>query len=139
MEDVPTRLKSLLEEQDTLHRQLAQRSTTSAITADDLLAQSELVDGVRLIVAEPPGANPGTMRQWIDQLRKRGGQPVAVLLAGHADGDKVTLIAGLSQALVDRNLSAGKWIAPVAEVVGGGGGRQTRSRASWRQESGQAA
>jgi alanyl-tRNA synthetase len=28
----------------------------------------------------------------------------------------------LSQALVDRHLSAGQWIGPVAEVVGGGGG-----------------
>ncbi|MEJ7743562.1 MAG: DHHA1 domain-containing protein [Nocardioidaceae bacterium] len=41
---------------------------------------------------------------------------------GHSDDDKVTLIAGLSQVLVDRKLSAGKWIGPVAEVVGGGGG-----------------
>ena len=92
------------------------------MTADDLLAKSELVDGVRLIVAETSGANPVLMRQWIDQLRKKGGEPVAVLLGGHSDGDKVTLIAGLSQALVDRQLSAGKWIGPVAAVVGGGGG-----------------
>jgi len=122
IDDVPARLQSMLAEQEALHRQLSQLKTSGSMTADDLLAKSELIGGVRLIVAETPGANPGLMRQWIDQLRKRGGEPVAVLLGGHSDGDKVTLIAGLSQALVERQLSAGKWIGPVAEVVGGGGG-----------------
>ncbi len=32
------------------------------------------------------------------------------------------LVAGLSQALVDKGLSAGNWISQVAPVVGGGGG-----------------
>ena len=36
--------------------------------------------------------------------------------------DKVTLIAGISQSLVERGFSAGKWITPVAVTVGGGGG-----------------
>ena len=121
-DEVPARLQSMLTDQVALHRQLSQLSTSGTITIEDLLNQSELIDGVRLIVAETPGANPGLMRQWIDQLRKRGGEPVAVLLGGHSDGDKVTLIAGLSQVLVDRKLSAGNWIGPVAAVVGGGGG-----------------
>ena len=32
------------------------------------------------------------------------------------------LIAGISNSLVERGFSAGKWITPVAETVGGGGG-----------------
>ncbi|MDZ4850443.1 MAG: alanine--tRNA ligase [Pirellulaceae bacterium] len=121
-DEVATRLTSMLADQDSLHRQLSQLSSSGSITIEDLLAKSEIVDGVRLIVVETPGANSGLMRQWIDQLRKSAGEPVAVLLGGHSDDDKVTLIAGLSQVLVDRKLSAGKWIGPVAEVVGGGGG-----------------
>lgn len=122
IEEVPSRLQSMLADQDALHHQLSQLGSSGSMTADDLLAKSELIGGVRVIVTETPGANPGLMRQWIDQLRKRSGEPVAVLLGGSSDGDKVMLIAGLSQALVDRQLSAGKWIGPVAEVVGGGGG-----------------
>jgi alanyl-tRNA synthetase len=86
-----------------------------------LLQQALEVSGTRLIVAETPNANPGMMRQWIDQLRKKSSEPVAVLLANRSD-DKVTLIAGISQSLVDRGLSAGQWITPVAQAVGGGGG-----------------
>jgi alanyl-tRNA synthetase len=79
------------------------------------------VSGTLLIVAETPNANSGMMRQWIDQLRKKSTEPIAILLANSAD-EKVTLIAGISQSLVEKGFSAGKWITPVAETVGGGGG-----------------
>jgi alanyl-tRNA synthetase len=122
MEEVATRIKTLLADQDTLHHQLANMSEGSTMTIDDLLKLSEMVGDVRLVVAETPGANPGIMRQWIDQLRKDSDVPVAVLLGSKADEDKVTLIAAISPALVQRKLSAGKWIGPVAAIVGGGGG-----------------
>jgi alanyl-tRNA synthetase len=121
-EEVPARLKSLLEEQTQLLHQIKNLSSSSgSISADTLLQQALEVSGTRLIVAETPNANPGMMRQWIDQLRKKSSEPVAVLLANRSD-DKVTLIAGISQSLVDRGLSAGQWITPVAQAVGGGGG-----------------
>ncbi len=122
MEEVATRIKTLLADQDSLHHQLANMSAGSTLTVDDLLKLSEMVGDVRLVVAETPGANPGIMRQWIDQLRKDSDVPVAVLLGSKADEDKVTLIAAISPALVQRKLSAGKWIGPVAAIVGGGGG-----------------
>jgi alanyl-tRNA synthetase len=123
IDEVPTRMQAMLAEQEQLHQQLANLSEGSSITADDLLQQAELVDGVRLIVAETPKANVGLMRKLIDQLRKSSGsEPVAVLLGSSSDDGKVTLIAGLSSSLVEKKKSAGKWISPVAAVVGGGGG-----------------
>ena len=86
-----------------------------------IAVEAEMVSGTQMIVAETPNANAGMMRQWIDQLRKRSSEPIAILLANCVD-DKVTLIAGISQTLVERGFSAGKWITPVAEKVGGGGG-----------------
>ncbi len=121
LEEVPHRIEALLMEQTQLHQQLKQMSTSGGMSVDDLLSQAEMVSGTQLIVAETPHANAGMMRQWIDQLRKRSTEPIAILLANCVD-DKVTLIAGISQTLVERGFSAGKWITPVAETVGGGGG-----------------
>ena len=121
IEEVPHRIESMLIEQTQLHQQLQQISTGGGFSVDDLLSQAELVLGTQLIVAETPHANAGMMRQWIDQLRKRSTEPIAIMLANCVD-DKVTLIAGISQTLVERGFSAGKWITPVAETVGGGGG-----------------
>lgn len=120
-DEVPQRIEALLLEQTQLHQQLKQISSSGGLSIDDLLSQAELVSGTQLIVAETPHANAGMMRQWIDQLRKRTKEPIAILLANCVD-DKVTLIAGISQNLVERGFSAGKWITPVAETVGGGGG-----------------
>ena len=120
-DEVPLRIEAMLTEQLQLHQQLQQIASSGGLSVDDLLSQAELVSGTQLIVAETPHANAGMMRQWIDQLRKRSAQPIAILLANCVD-DKVTLIAGISQTLVERGFSAGKWITPVAETVGGGGG-----------------
>jgi alanyl-tRNA synthetase len=122
-EEVPARVENLLAEQDHLHQQLAKIAVGGSLTVEDLWKHAEVVQGVHLIVAETPGANLGLMRQWIDQLRKAPRElPVAVLLGAADDEGKVTLIAGLSPSLVEQKRSAGKWIGPVAAVVGGGGG-----------------
>ena len=111
----------MLLEQTQLHQQLQQLSAGGGTSVEDLLNQAETVSGTRMIVLETPNANIGMMRKWIDQVRKQSTEPIAILLANCAD-DKVTLIAGISPSLVERGLSAGKWITPVAETVGGGGG-----------------
>ena len=120
-EEVPLRIEAMLAEQYQLHQQLQQISSSGVLSVDDLLSQAEMVSGTQMIVAETPHANAGMMRQWIDQLRKRSSEPIAILLANCVE-DKVTIIAGISQTLVERGFSAGKWITPVAETVGGGGG-----------------
>jgi alanyl-tRNA synthetase len=121
-EEVPARVQTLLEEQKQLHEQIKQLANSGgSISVESLLDQAMEVGGTRLIVVETPNANAGMMRQWIDQLRKKSADPIAVLLANCSD-DKVTLIAGISNSLVERGFSAGKWITPVAETVGGGGG-----------------
>ncbi len=121
IDEVPQRIRAIQHEQESLKRQLEVLQQSGQTSADDLLAKSETVDGVVLVVAETPGANPNLMRQWIDQIRKKLDQPSAVMLATASGEDKVTLVCGISRDLVERGMSAGKWIGPVAEMVGGGG------------------
>jgi alanyl-tRNA synthetase len=62
------------------------------------------------------------VRGGIDWLRQKRGS-AAVLLATRGEG-KVTLIAGVTDDLVDRGGHAGNWLREVASLVGGkGGGR----------------
>ncbi|MFM8572428.1 MAG: alanine--tRNA ligase [Pirellula sp.] len=121
LDEVGGRIETLLGEERQLHQQLSQLSAASGLDVDQLIANAKLVGEALLIVAKVPSVNPAMMRQWIDQVRKKSSSPVAVLFAT-GEQDKVTLVAGLSQGLVEKGLSAGKWIAPVAQIVGGSGG-----------------
>jgi alanyl-tRNA synthetase len=121
-QEIPARLKSLLDERAKLDDQAARLAGTGEVTASTLIEQAEQVGETSVIVAETSGATPNLMRQWIDQIRKQSVAPVAVLLASREGSDKVLLVAGISRALVDRGLSAGTWIGRVAPIVGGGGG-----------------
>ncbi|MFM8214424.1 MAG: DHHA1 domain-containing protein, partial [Pirellula sp.] len=121
LDEVSGRIETLLNEEKQLHEQLSQLTSASGFDVDLLVANAQSVGPTSLIVAKVPNANPAMMRQWIDQVRKKSSRPVAVMFAT-SDQDKVTLLAGLSQSLVDQGLSAGKWISPVAQTVGGSGG-----------------
>ena len=118
---VAERCQALRNEIETLEAQVKQRDAAGPLTADALLESAETVDGVTLVIAETPGAQPPLMRQLIDAVRQKS-QPAAVLLAAKQGDDKVTLVAGVTKDLQDRGVSAGKWIGPVAKAVGGGGG-----------------
>jgi alanyl-tRNA synthetase len=119
--DAPERVEAMLAEVEQLKRQLAELAKSGDISADALLEKASDVSGVKVVVADLPAANPNLMRQLIDQMRQKA-SPIAVLLAAAQGEDKVLLVAGISRELVDRGLSAGKWVGEVAPVVGGGGG-----------------
>ena len=77
--------------------------------------------GVRLVVAEVPEGTPQSLRDLIDQLRRKV-SPSAVLLATRQEGGKVLLVAGVSRDLVAKGIDAVKWVTVAARHVGGGGG-----------------
>ncbi|MEM6472593.1 MAG: alanine--tRNA ligase [Planctomycetota bacterium] len=120
-DDVLTRIESLLADRSGLINQLKQATAGGKISADDLIAQGQAVGGDLVVVAEVPGANPNVMRGWIDQIRKKSSGGSAVLL-GTIQGEKVILVGGLSNSLVERGLKAGQWVGEAAKRVGGGGG-----------------
>jgi alanyl-tRNA synthetase len=115
------RIDAMQAEIATLSERLAQRDAAGPVSADALLQQARQQNDVTVVLAEVPGAEPNLMRQLIDQIRQKS--PLsAVLLATRQGDDKVTIVAGVSKQLQQRGVSAGQWIAPVAKVVGGGGG-----------------
>jgi alanyl-tRNA synthetase len=119
--ELPVRIAAMQKDVLNLKKQLEQLAQSGDLSADSLLEKAEDVNGVGVVVLDVPGANSNLMRQLIDQMRKKS-ELVAVLLASSQGDDKVTLVAGISKALIERGASAGNWVKQVAPVVGGGGG-----------------
>ena len=115
-------------ESDAVKSPAKPAAAAGGASPDELLAAAIDVGGTRVVVAEAKGCDAGAMRQSIDLLRRKA-SPIAVLL-GSVEGDKVTLVAGISRELEERGLSAGNWITEAAAVVGGkGGGRPDLAQA----------
>lgn len=124
--DLPNRLVALTKELKELKKQ--RTPAPAGLSADSLLAAARTVNDVRVVVADANGCDAAAMRQCIDQLRQKA-SPIAILFAA-AEGDKVTLVAGISRDLEARGISAGNWIKEPAAVVGGrGGGRPDLAQA----------
>jgi len=124
--ELPQRLETLLKELRDLKKSRVQASGGASV--DDLLAGATEIGGTRIVVADASGSDAAALRQFIDQLRRKA-SPIAVML-GSIEGDKVTLVAGISRELEARGLSAGSWIKDSATIVGGkGGGRPDLAQA----------
>ncbi|RLT05974.1 MAG: alanine--tRNA ligase, partial [Planctomycetota bacterium] len=117
--ELPSRLATVVKELKDLKKSKGPSSPT-VLSVDDLLAAATDIAGTRVVVADAHGSDAAAMRQCIDQLRRKG-SPIAVLL-GTAEGEKVTLVAGISRELEALGLSAGNWIKDAATIVGGKGG-----------------
>ena len=76
--------------------------------------------------------DPAAMRNLCDVQRQRG---AAAIFVGAAGDRKVTLVAMVSDALVQGSaLKAGEWVRAVAPAVGGGGGgKPTLAQAGGKQ------
>ncbi|TAK43745.1 MAG: alanine--tRNA ligase, partial [Betaproteobacteria bacterium] len=119
---------SLLEEKRALEKELARlKSKVAASQGDDLASQALEVKGVRVLAATLDGADARALRDTVDQLKQR--LKSAAIVLGAADGDKVSLIAGVTADLTGR-IKAGELVNFVARQVGGkGGGRPDMAQA----------
>ncbi|MEZ6047879.1 MAG: alanine--tRNA ligase [Planctomycetaceae bacterium] len=121
VQDLPHRIEVLQEELKSVKQQLAEQSKQSVSgVLEKLLAQSEEVNGVKIIAHAPENADREMLREYADQLRASGKQ-VALLLAAEIDG-KVALLAAVSKDLIKQGVKANDCIKVAAQVTGGGGG-----------------
>jgi alanyl-tRNA synthetase len=87
----------------------------------DLAEQAIDIKGVKVLSAALEGADAKSLRETIDKLKDKLKSAVVVL--GSTEGEKVTLIAGVTADLTGK-LKAGEVVSHVAQQVGGkGGGR----------------
>ena len=121
-DEVPAKVAQLVERTRSLERELAAlRRKLATGGGRDILQEAQIVNGIKVLAARLDGADAKALRDMADQLKNKLGSGVVVL--GAVEGDKVFLVASVTQDLAGR-LKAGELIKPVAELVGGrGGGR----------------
>lgn len=117
-----------------LEKQLQQfQSKLAASQGEEILQQVKSVNGVNLLVAQMQG-DGNLLRDTMDRLKDKL-DPAVILLAA-VEGDKVSLVAGVSKSATDR-FKAGELVNHVAQQVGGkGGGRPDMAQAGGKDPAG---
>jgi alanyl-tRNA synthetase len=134
-DELQRKLRLERDEKKALERQVAQMKSKAAASQGDNLADSAVdVKGVKVLAAQLNGADVKQLREAMDQLKGKLKSGAIVLAA--ADGDKVSLIAGVTQDLVAK-VKAGELVNFVALQVGGkGGGRPDMAQAGGTNAAG---
>ena len=120
--DMTTKVQQMLDQQKTLEKKLQQlQQKLASSVGSDLAEQAIDVDGVKVLASVLEGADPKSLRDTVDQLKQKMGSGV-VILAAPGD-EKIALVAGVTDSLVER-IRAGDIIKSLSAAVGGkGGGR----------------
>jgi len=107
------------------------QSKLAAAQGGDLASQAQTVNGVAVLAVKLEGVSGSALRETLDQLKEQ--LKSAVIVLGVAEGEKVSVIAGVTSDLTSR-FKAGELVNFVAGQVGGkGGGRPDMAQAGGTQ------
>ncbi|HEX6006014.1 MAG TPA: alanine--tRNA ligase [Burkholderiales bacterium] len=125
---VRQRLAALQESNRALEKELARlKSKLASSRGDELADQAVAVKGVKVVAAAIEGADAKALREAVDKLK--GKLKSAAVVLATANGDKVSLIAGVTPDITAK-VKAGELVNHVAQQVGGkGGGRADMAQA----------
>jgi len=125
---VVSRMEQQLEKMRELERTLHKLKTKQASNAgSDMATEAEEIEGIKVSARLLEGADVNILRETVDQLKNKLG--TAALVLASVEGDKITLIAGVTKDITDR-MKAGELVNFVAQQVGGkGGGRAELAQA----------
>jgi alanyl-tRNA synthetase len=124
-EQIPVRVKKVLEDQKTLQKQLKSAAAGGGadLSAETtmLLEKAQRIGQTAVVVGQVSAAPAEQLRAAIDRIKKKAGSAV-VVLASAEESDKVLLVAGVTDDLIQKGLKAGDLVKEIAPIVGGGGG-----------------
>jgi alanyl-tRNA synthetase len=127
-QEIEAKLGQALDNARALEKELARlKGKLATSQGQDLAGSAVDVKGVMVLAARLEGADVKTLRDTLDQLKGKLKSSAIVLAA--SEGEKVSLIAGVTQDLIAR-VKAGDLVNFVASQVGGkGGGRPDMAQA----------
>jgi alanyl-tRNA synthetase len=132
------RVENILGELRETRKEVAHwRSKASAQEAGELLENAPEYAGVKVVVAQFPDMEAAQLRELYDQLKSRRAQGGLAAVLASASNGRVTLIAGFSQDVVAKGLSASDVVKAAAQAVGGsGGGKKEMAQAGGKNPEG---
>ena len=130
--NVLDKVSALVERAKGLEKEITQLNDKLASAAGASLLDAMIdVNGVKLLVANVEGTESKALRGMVDDLKNKLGSGIIAL--GVANGDKVSLIAGVTKDLTGQ-FKAGELVNHMASQVGGkGGGRPDMAQAGGSQ------
>ncbi len=122
------KVQQLMDKNRLLEKEMEKLKAKLASSAGgELSSQAVDIDGIKVLAAKLDDVDSKAMREMVDQLKNKLGSAAIVLAT--VNGEKVTLIAGVSKAETSR-IKAGDLVNFVAMQVGGkGGGRPDMAQA----------
>ena len=121
-DQVLEKLEHVLNTNKQLEKEVSRlKAKLASGVGSDISSEAIDVGGVKVLASTLDGADVKTLRTTLDQLKNKLGS--AVILLAAVDGDKVSIVAGVTKDLTDR-LRAGDLVREAASLLGGkGGGR----------------
>ncbi|MFW5450017.1 MAG: alanine--tRNA ligase [Methylophagaceae bacterium] len=131
-ENIEEKTTQLVQRNRQLEKELdALKSKLASNAGSDLASSAQEVLGIKVLASQIEGADGKSLRDTVDQLKNKLG--TAAIILSSVDGDKITLIAGVTKDATDK-IKAGDLVAHVANQVGGkGGGRPDMAQGGGNQ------
>ncbi|QUM75224.1 alanine--tRNA ligase [Moritella sp. 24] len=125
---VTAKVTQVLERNRSLEKEVEKLNAQVASAANaNLIDQVQVINGVKVLVANLKGADPKSLRSSMDELKNKLQSGVIVL--GIPGEGKVNLITGVTKDLIGK-VKAGELVSYLAVQVGGkGGGRPDMAQA----------
>ncbi len=120
-ENVVYRVEQIVSEQKESAKEIEKlKSKLAGDAVEEILSQKQQIKGISVICANVKDADVNTLKTMGDQLKIKLGSGVVVLASGK--GDKVNLIAMVTDDVVKKGIHAGNIVKVAAACCGGGGG-----------------
>jgi alanyl-tRNA synthetase len=128
-----TRLEPLREQVNHSRKMAAE--SAKAVVVDQARSLAENAQG-EVIVSCLLGADKDSLPAAMDVINAKQPDAAVMLFAGDEVEQKVTILATVPKAMIQRGLKAGDWVKQAAQVCGGGGGgRPDRAQAGGKDPS----
>ncbi len=136
-ETIINRVEQLLAENKRLTKELksggAAGGADTMAEAKMLLEKSERINDCAVIIGQISTTPIERAREAVDMLKKKAGSAAIVL--AFTDDEKVTLLVGFTDDLIEKGLKAGDLVKAIAPIVdGGGGGKPQMAQAGGKRK-----